>query len=349
MATTAPAVPDSDRRPAGRGAMAVVRIFRSPEWGLVAAILATLAVIYWLDPSHAFFRGYRVQTLFHQVALFGLLAIGATVVIISGGIDLSTGSLVALSSVVGAKLLTDWLQRGGGTAASAPSTGVIVAAIAITLLMGLLIGLFHAFLIAMVRLPPFIATLATMAGLRSVAKIADGNRTVTVRYEAFRFLGDDYRVSLGIFIVTAIAFGILMGNTVLGRHIYAMGGNETAARLSGVRTRRLKFIVYGISGVLSALGGILFAGKNGLGDHTLGVAYELIAITAAVVGGCSLSGGIGSIRGTVLGLLLTQIVIQGTGQVAPAGIDSTTIEGLVLGTVVILAVAFNQLVRTRRE
>jgi ribose/xylose/arabinose/galactoside ABC-type transport system permease subunit len=201
----------------------------------------------------------------------------------------------------------------------------------------------------MVRLPPFIATLATMAGLRSVAKIADGNRTVTVRYEAFRFLGDDYRVSLGIFIVTAIAFGILMGNTVLGRHIYAMGGNETAARLSGVRTRRLKFIVYGISGLLSALGGILFAGKNGLGDHTLGVAYELIAITAAVVGGCSLSGGIGSIRGTVLGLLLTQIVIQGTGQVAPAGIDSTTIEGLVLGTVVILAVAFNQQFRARRD
>jgi ribose/xylose/arabinose/galactoside ABC-type transport system permease subunit len=128
-----------------------------------------------------------------------------------------------------------------------------------------------------------------------------------------------------------------------------MGGNETAARLSGVRTRRLKFIVYGISGVLSALGGILFAGKNGLGDHTLGVAYELIAITAAVVGGCSLSGGIGSIRGTVLGLLLTQIVIQGTGQVAPAGIDSTTIEGLVLGTVVILAVGFNQQFRARRD
>ena len=130
MATTAPAVPDGDRRPAGRGAMAVVRIFRSPEWGLVAVILVALAVIYWLDPSHAFFRGYRVQTLFHQVALFGLLAIGATVVIISGGIDLSTGSLVALSSVVGAKLLTDWLQRGGGTAAWAYPRSAAASSIA---------------------------------------------------------------------------------------------------------------------------------------------------------------------------------------------------------------------------
>jgi ribose/xylose/arabinose/galactoside ABC-type transport system permease subunit len=139
-----------------------------------------------------------------------------------------------------------------------------------------------------------------------------------------------------------------MGCTVLGRHIFALGGNEAAARLSGLRTQRLKAIVYGLSATLSALGGILFTGLNGQADSRLGVTYELIAITAAVVGGCSLSGGIGSIRGTVLGLLLTQIVIKGTGLVV-RGIDSTQIEGLVLGTVVILAVAFNQQFRARRE
>ncbi len=348
MSTTDPSVTGSERRRSRGGPSPLVRILRSPELGLSVAIAVALLVIYKLDPSHAFFRGYRVQTLFHNVALYGLLAIGAAVVIISGGIDLSSGSLVALSSVIGAKLLTDWLVRGVSSGAE-PSTVIVVASIALALVMGLLIGLFHAFLITMVRLPPFIATLATMAGLRSLAKIADGNHTVTVRYYAFRVLGDDYRVSLGIFVVVAMVFSILMGNTVLGRHIYAMGGNETAARLSGVRTRRLKYFVYGVSGLLSAMAGILFAGKNGLGDHTLGISYELIAITAAVVGGCSLSGGIGSIRGTVLGLFLTQIVIQGTGQVAPPGIDSTTIEGLVLGTVVILAVAFNQLVRANRE
>ena len=137
-----------------------------------------------------------------------------------------------------------------------------------------------------------------------------------------------------------------MGWTVLGRHLYALGGNEAAARLSGLRTRRLKMIAYGLSGMLSALGGILFAGKIGQGQSTLGVSYELYAITAAVVGGCSLSGGAGSIRGTVLGLVLIQIVIKGTGLVVK-WIDSTQIEGLVLGAVVVLAVAFNQRVRGR--
>jgi ribose/xylose/arabinose/galactoside ABC-type transport system permease subunit len=119
-----------------------------------------------------------------------------------------------------------------------------------------------------------------------------------------------------------------------------------AARLSGLPTQRLKTVAYGLSGMLAALGGILFAGRIGQGDPRLGVSYELYAITAAVVGGCSLSGGVGSIRGTVLGLFLIQIVIKGTGLLV-RGIDSAQIEGLVLGTVVVLAVAFNQRFRAR--
>jgi ribose/xylose/arabinose/galactoside ABC-type transport system permease subunit len=313
----------------------------------VAGIIAVLALIYFVDDKRAFFQWYSLQTLFHRVALFGVLAVGAAVVIISGGIDLSTGAVVALSSVVSAKLLTEWL-RPAGASGVAPSVGIVAVVIGITLLMGLAIGLFHALMINQIRLPPFIATLATMAGLRSVATVLSKNRTITITSESYRVLGSDFRVALGIFAVVAAALSITMGCTVLGRHIYALGGNETAARLSGLRTRRLKAIVYGLSAALSALGGILFTGLNGQADSRLGVTYELIAITAAVVGGCSLSGGIGSIRGTVLGLLLTQIVIKGTGLVV-RGIDSTQIEGLVLGTVVILAVAFNQQFRARRE
>ena len=108
-----------------------------------------------------------------------------------------------------------------------------------------------------------------------------------------------------------------MGATVLGRHLFALGGNETAARLSGLPTRRLKAVAYGLSGMLAALGGVLFTGRSGQADPRLGVTYELYAITAAVVGGCSLSGGVGSIRGTVLGLFLIQIVIKGTGHHRP--------------------------------
>jgi ribose/xylose/arabinose/galactoside ABC-type transport system permease subunit len=331
----------------GRPFDPVIRVFKAPEWGLVAGILAVLVLIYFLDRDHAFFRPYSLTTLMHRVCLFGVLAIGAALVIIAGGIDLSTGAVVALASVVSAKLLTGWL-RPGGTAAAPPSAGLVLLAIGITLLMGLSIGLFHAFMINRLRLPPFIATLATMAGLRSLATVLAQNRTINVSFNAYRVWGSNPWVTLPIFAGVAAFMSVLMGCTVLGRHLFALGGNETAARLSGLRTRRLKAIAYGLSGTLSALGGILFTGLSGQADSRLGVTYELTAITAAVVGGCSLAGGVGSIRGTVLGLLLTQIVIKGTGIVV-RGVDSTQIEGLVLGTVVVLAVAFNQRFRLRRE
>ncbi len=320
---------------------------RAPEWGLVVGILAVLLVIYFFDREHAFFQRYSLQTLVHRVALFGVLAVGAALVIIAGGIDLSTGAVVAISSIISAKLLTEWLRPAGSTV-TPPSVGLVATVIGLTLLMGLAIGLFHALMINHLRLPPFIATLATMAGLRSLATVVSKNRTITIPSESYRLLGSGFRVSLSIFAVVAVTLSIMMGCTVLGRHIFALGGNEAAARLSGLRTRRLKAIVYGLSGMLSALGGILFTGLSGQADSRLGATYELTAITAAVVGGCSLSGGIGSIRGTVLGLLLTQIVIKGTGIVV-RWVDSTQIEGLVLGTVVLVAVAFNQQFRARRE
>jgi len=305
-----------------------------------------MAVIYFLDRDQAFFKSYSLQTLLHRVALFGVLAVGAAIVIISGGIDLSIGAVVALSSVVSAKLLTEWLRRGS-TAAGPPSVALVAAAIGITLLLGLAIGLIHAFMISGLRLPPFIATLATMAGLRSLAILLSQNKTINVSFDSYRAMGKESWLTLAIFGCVAASMSILMGCTVVGRHLFALGGNEMAARLSGLRTNRLKAVAYGLSGTLAALGGILFTGYSGQADSRLGVTYELTAITAAVVGGCSLSGGLGSIRGTVLGLFLTQLVIKGTGIVV-RGVDSTQIEGLVLGTVVVLAVAFNQRFRGGR-
>src|SRR6185312_15930284 len=126
--------------------------------------------------------------------------------------------------------------------------------------------------------------------------------SINVPFEPFRRLGSDNWYTVPIFAAAALAMSVMMGATVLGRHLYALGGNEAAARLSGLSTRRLKAIAYGLSGTLAALGGVLFAGNTGQGQgSTMGISYELYAITAAVVGGCSLSGGVGSIRGTVLG------------------------------------------------
>ena len=141
------------------------------------------------------FETYNIRPLLHRVALFGVLAVGAAVVIIAGGIDLSTGAVVALSSVVSAKLLTEWL-RPGGSQRPPPSVPIVALAIGLTLLMGLTIGLVHALMINGLRLPPFIATLATMAGLRSVATILCQNRTINVPFDAYRVLGKEAWVTL---------------------------------------------------------------------------------------------------------------------------------------------------------
>jgi ribose/xylose/arabinose/galactoside ABC-type transport system permease subunit len=179
-----------------------------------------------------------------------------------------------------------------------------------------------------------------------VAMLVSKNEPINVPIPILRSFGMDNNYTVPLFLASAAIMSLIMGATVLGRHLFALGGNETAARLSGLRTNRLKTIAYCISGLFSALGGVLFLGNGGSAQPTMGTSYELYAITAAVVGGCSLSGGVGSIRGTVLGLVLIQLVIKGTGIIV-TGIDSSQIEGLVLGTVVVLAVAFNQRFRVR--
>jgi ribose/xylose/arabinose/galactoside ABC-type transport system permease subunit len=334
----------------------VLAVIRSPEFGLMVSIGVLLGVIYLLAPPGSFFTGQAQLSLLQQIGLYGVLAVGAAVVIIAGGIDLSVGAVVALSSVVCAKLMTSWLHDGS---TGEPSHLVVVASMAISLLLGLFVGLFHAFLINRFSLPPFIATLATMSGLRSLASILSENRAITLKSELFRKLGRSEVNTFVTFAVVAILVSLMMGCTVLGRHLFAMGGNEAAARLSGLKINRLKSFAYGLSGVLAALAGLLFAGRGGQASPQLGISYELFAITSAVVGGCSLAGGVGSIRGTVLGLILLQTLIRGTGLVVRKidffvgkthvliELNSTQVEGLVLGTVIILAVAINQRLRPK--
>lgn len=321
-------------------------VSRAPEWGLLAGIAAVSALIYVAQPSHQFFRYDVGRDVLHNIAMFGVLAVGAAIVIIAGGIDLSVGSLVAFSGVIAANLMTKWLPGAHVSSKGPIPDSTIAAAIVITLAVGLLVGVGHAFLINVFRLPPFIATLATLSGLRSLATVISNNQSVNVGFDSFRFIAVDNRWTVGIFLVVALLGSVMLGATVLGRHFYALGGNESAARLSGLPNARLKMIAYGLSGMLSALGGLLFTADDGQASGRMGMAFELFAITAAVVGGCSLSGGVGTVRGTLLGLVLIQIVIKGTG-LTVEGIDPTQIQGLVLGTIIVLAVGFNQRFRAR--
>jgi ribose/xylose/arabinose/galactoside ABC-type transport system permease subunit len=239
------------------------------------------------------------------------------------------------------------------------SWGVYTAAIAGTLLTGVLIGTLHTWLITVIGLPPFVATLASLVGLRSLAKVfvqtVTGALTTTGATNEI-YLRDPkfcdpismgWKVPLTIFVGLSLAVWLLMSRTVIGRHLYAMGGNEAAARLSGIRTDRLKWLAYSLSAVTASIAGILyFAEVGSAAPQVQGRGYELNGIASAVVGGCSLQGGSGTIPGTMLGVLFLRVVIDSVAKVIKVGADDY--EGIIVGLLVVLAVAFNELRKISR-
>lgn len=319
------------------------RLAAAREIGLVLAILAVVMAIVLLGQGRTFFAGYNTERLLRQVALLGVFAIGEAVVIIAGGIDLSVGSLIGFAGMICALLVTGLAGSLAPTAPLPPLT--LLAVIALTVLLGVGVGCFHALLITKLDLPPFIATLSTLAGLRSGAQLVTNSVPVTISHPNFRALGLGL-TPLWFFLAVVIGIAWMMRCTTVGRQITALGGNEEAARLSGVPTARLKTLAYALSGALAALAGVLYAAYNGQGDPRTGLAFELQAIAAAVVGGCSLSGGVGSVTGTVLGVTLLQLILNGIGLVIRR--NSTLWQGVVVGVVVVLAVAVNTARAKRR-
>lgn len=328
-------------------------------WLLLANLLVFLSV-YAGDPRHSIATANSLQMMTADAALLGLFAIGMTVVIISGGIDLSVGTVIAFASVV-FTMVVRWLVP----AAQIPREGgvtvpVLVVATLLTLAASLLVGLLHGALINLLRIPPFIATLGTLIGLRGASRLlaqwAQGSDKISVAAPLFRALYNTTVdlplpwletplklrwIPLLVFAVVATAVGVLMTRTVAGRHLYARGGNEQAARLCGIRTGRLRILAYMVCSGCAGLAGILYASREGQGNSVnLGVGYELNAIAAAVVGGTSLRGGVGTITGTILGAVFLTLVINGIGYLIK--IDASLYEGLLVGLVVILAVAVNQ-------
>lgn len=332
-------------------------LWRRPEFGLLVANIAVYLIVLFLDPHHNFCSPNTLQLLITQTTLLSIFSMGAAVVIISGGIDLSVGTVIAFSSVIAATTIR--LLAPAAIQNRLPvGTGIILVGVFVSILSALLIGSVHALLITQLNLPPFIATLGTLIGLRSLGRIIANHFFKSDQIPlAVPDFGAIYNstwplplfgisvpvrwIPFLVFVVAALFMSILMSRTVWGRHVYAMGGNEQAARLSGIRTDRLKWSVYCIGACLSAIAGILYAAMLKQGNSvSLGSGYELQAIAAAVVGGCSLRGGSGSISGTILGALFLTLVVNGIPNVIK--IDSSVYEGLIVGGVVILAVTLNQ-------
>jgi ribose/xylose/arabinose/galactoside ABC-type transport system permease subunit len=318
----------------------VTGAWRVRELSTASILLAEIAFFAWyLWPDagrpHPFLNAPNALLVLKYSSIYGIAAVGAAVVIISGGIDLAPGAVIALASVICGVL---FVQEGWP----------LGAALASGLAIGLAAGALSAMLIVIVGLPPFIATLGVMGITRGAAYIVTEGRYFDLSSklpDGWRPLGvpSDW-VAPAIMIVLAIAFQVLMTRFQWGRAVFAIGGNETAALFSGINVGLVKTSVYVLSGCLAAAAGVVLAVVQGQGKADLAAGYELDIIASAVVGGASLSGGRGSVAGAVLGTLIFGVLRNALPQIPGA----TFYDRLIVGLVVIVIVVMDQVLLKRR-
>lgn len=296
--------------------------FIKENLGIIAA-LAVMCIFLAVFPatSSSFLTPKNLFNILRQISTNMLLACGMTMVIILGGIDLSVGSIIALSGVLSAGCVA----RYGLPIPVALLVGVLV---------GLLIGCINGGIIALTTIPPFIVTLATMNVARGLAKVYTGGSPVRVVTKEWQFLGAGYigpvPVPVIIMIVVVIITAFIMNRTKMGRHIYAVGGNAQAAVFSGIKVSKVKFFVHAFSGVMAGLAGIILASRMYSGQPTAGEGAEMDAIAAVVVGGTSMSGGSGKIGGTVIGALIIGILNNGLNLLNVNSFWQDVVKGIVI-------------------
>jgi ribose/xylose/arabinose/galactoside ABC-type transport system permease subunit len=267
------------------------------QYGIFLAFAIICLVLALSTPR--FFTVSNLMTIGNQVSINALLAFGVTFVIITGGIDLSLGSMVAVTGVVAATF-------------AHPNTYPVIVPIFIGLAAGSAIGAFNGLVITKSKVPPFIVTLGTMTISRGLALIFSRGRPVSNLSDSFNFIGGGNILGIPfpiiILIIAFIVCSVILNKTILGRYMYAVGGNEPAARASGIRVNNVKMWVYTICGLLSAMGGILLTSRITTGQPNAGAGFELDAIAAAIIGGTSTSGGTGTMTGTLIGALLIGVI-----------------------------------------
>ena len=303
------------------------------ELNILSVLILVGIVISIFSPY--FLTTNNLMGVFRSFSLVGIMSIGMMLVIITGGIDLSVGSVMGLSSLMTALAF----QHGLG-----PLPAVLSGLCA-----GLIVGAFNGFLITWIQLPPFIATLGTLSIGRGLMYIITKGVPLTPDVpDSFTFIGQGYfgfvPVPVVIMLLLTVCFSILMRRTRFGRHVYATGGNEVAARLSGVRTHRVKFTVYALSGLIAALAGVVSFSRFVSAEPASGFGAELDVIAAAAIGGASLSGGVGSVEGAIIGAALAGIITNG---VVLLNID-TYAQQAITGFVILIAVSID-IWRVRRK
>ena len=304
---------------------------------LLALLLMIVVFSIWAE---GFFTKDNFWLVLRQVSVNTCLSVGMTLVILTGGIDLSVGSILALSGAIMAGLFKNGLEF--------PSLNLFIGftlfgAVMAGLIVGSFLGFFNGLMITRFRIPPFVATLAMLTIARGFTELWTGGAAITGLGKTFGYLGTGWFLGVPVQVWTCAAIVVIvmivLNKTRFGRYVYAVGGNERAAKLSGLNVNRIKLLVYTITGALSAVGGLIITSKLNSATPTAGDGYELDSIAAVVIGGTSLSGGKGSVLGTILGALIIGVLNSGLIilQVPPFW------QKVIKGFVILLAVAIDKL------
>jgi inositol transport system permease protein len=313
---------------------ALGRLLGKVPWGRIGlpAVLVILAIFFGtVNPN--FWSATNLGNVSRQISILALISIGQTFAILSAGIDLSVGSMLALVSVVCAQQMLTFGLAGG-----------IVAGV----LAGCLAGLVNGFLIAKAKIPPFITTLGMLVAARGVALTLSGGLPIAGLPRQFMVIGAGY---VGPFpvpsIIAALAFAVaylILSRTRFGRYVYAMGGNEEAAVLSGIGVVKYKVLVYTVSGLFAGIAGVVLTSRVISGQPTLGEVQELYSIAAVVIGGGKITGGVGGIGKTLMGVLVLGILANGLNLIQV----SSYVQNIVIGAIIVVAV-YIDLARERRR
>ncbi len=289
------------------------------QHGITLAFLALVIVMGILSPD--FLKPGNIMNVLRQTSINGIIAVGMTLVILTGGIDLSVGSVLAFSAVV-------------ATSFAHPGDTPLMVPLGMGLLAGLGAGLANGFLIARYRIAPFIVTLGMMTIARGTAMVITGGRPVIGLSDAYNQIGGG--AILGVPIAVIVFLAVLVSGlfilrfTTFGRYVYATGGNELATMISGVNTKRILISVYSITGALTGLAGVVLSSRITAASPAMGQGYELDAIAAVVIGGTKLTGGVGSILGTLMGALIIGVMNNGLDLLDVSSYWQQIVKGLII-------------------
>ncbi|WP_308915551.1 ABC transporter permease [Jannaschia sp. LMIT008] len=291
------------------------------------------------DRFDSVFNEARLRIIILQVAIIGIIALGATQVIITGGIDLSAGSVVGFAAMVAMSFAQTGVVNGNPNPGAVFGPAWLDLPVIVPVLAGLgvgtLAGVINGALIAYTRIPPFIATLGMMVAARGAAQWWTRGQPVSFPTDGYAALGQGMMPVIW-FVGLAILFHLILRHTVYGKHTYAIGSNEDAARMSGIKVARHKLLVYAIAGGLAGVSAIVLSAKNLTAQTGMGLMYELDAIAMAVIGGVSLAGGRGSIVGTVIGALIFGVIISGFTFLRLDAYYQEMVKGVIIVAAVVL-------------